>query len=74
MLRDRKLVGRKFRSIIIRSTANLFKLDFYAEQQPNPASRITLTDMRDALGSIETDAPAGAPALRTVRSFYAGHR
>ena len=74
MLRDRKLVGRKFRSIIIRSTANLFKLDFYAEQQPNPASRITLTDMRDALGTIETDAPAGAPALRTVRSFYAGHR
>ena len=50
MLRDRKLAGRKFPSIIIRSKANLFSVDFHAEQQPNPASRITLTDARDALG------------------------
>ena len=50
MLRDRKLAGRKFPSIIIRSKANLFSLDFHAEQQPNPASRVTLADMRDPLG------------------------
>ena len=50
MLRDRKFTGRKFPSIIIRSKANLFSLDFHAEQEPNPASRVTLADMRDALG------------------------
>jgi choline dehydrogenase-like flavoprotein len=42
MLRDRKLADRKFPSIIIRSRANLYSLDFHAEQQPNPESRVTL--------------------------------
>ena len=42
MLRDRKLAARKFPSIIIRSKANLYSLDFHAEQQPNPLSRVTL--------------------------------
>ena len=50
MLRDRKLAERKFPSIIIRSRANLYSLDFHAEQQPNPQSRITLGCDRDALG------------------------
>jgi choline dehydrogenase-like flavoprotein len=50
MLRDRKLAERKFPSIIIRTKTNLFSLDFHAEQQPNPSSRVTLTDRRDALG------------------------
>lgn len=50
MLRDRKLAERKFPSIIIKSKANLYSLDFHAEQQPNPSSRIGLTDDRDALG------------------------
>jgi choline dehydrogenase-like flavoprotein len=50
MLRDRKLAERKFPSIIIRSKANLYSLDFHAEQQPNPASRITLSERLDALG------------------------
>ncbi len=50
MLRDRKLAERKFPSIIVKSKANLFSLDFHAEQQPNPASRITLGDGVDALG------------------------
>ena len=50
MLRDRKLADRKFPSIIIRSRANLYSLDFHAEQQPNPASRVTLGDEFDALG------------------------
>jgi choline dehydrogenase-like flavoprotein len=49
MLRDRKLAARKFPSIIIRSRANLYSLDFHAEQQPNPESRLTLTDRLDAL-------------------------
>jgi choline dehydrogenase-like flavoprotein len=42
MLRDRKLAERKFPSVIIRSRANLYSLDFHAEQQPNPESRVTL--------------------------------
>jgi choline dehydrogenase-like flavoprotein len=50
MLRDRKLAERKFPSIIVRSRTNLFSLDFHAEQAPNPESRVTLADDRDALG------------------------
>lgn len=50
MLRNRKLAERKFPSVIVRSRANLFSLDFHAEQRPHAASRITLTDDRDALG------------------------
>jgi choline dehydrogenase-like flavoprotein len=49
MLRDRKLADRKFPSIIIRSRANLYSLDFHAEQLPNPDSRVQLGDGRDAL-------------------------
>jgi len=51
MLRDRRLASRKFPSIIIKSKASLYSLDFHAEQQPNPDSRVTLGDDRDALGT-----------------------
>jgi choline dehydrogenase-like flavoprotein len=47
MLRDRKLADRKFPSVIIRSRANLYSLDFHAEQRPNPDSRIRLSDEVD---------------------------
>ena len=50
MLNDRFLAARKFPSIIVKSKANLFSLDFHAEQIPNPMSRLTLTTARDALG------------------------
>ena len=50
MLRDRKMAARKFPSIIVRSKANLYSIDFHAEQQPDAASRVTLDDARDALG------------------------
>lgn len=50
MLKDRKLAERKFPSIIIKPKANLFSLDFHAEQQPNPDSRVTLLPETDALG------------------------
>jgi choline dehydrogenase-like flavoprotein len=50
MLRDRILAERKFPSIIIKSKANLYSIDFHAEQQPNPSSRVTLTEDRDELG------------------------
>ncbi len=50
MLRDRKFAERKFPSIIIKSRANLYSLDFHAEQQPNPLSRVSLGTEVDALG------------------------
>jgi len=50
MLRDRFLASRKFPSIIVRSSGGHYSLDFHAEQEPNPSSRVTLTDERDALG------------------------
>jgi choline dehydrogenase-like flavoprotein len=50
MVRDRFLAERKFPSIIMRSRANLFSLDFHAEQQPNPLSRVTLSEQLDPFG------------------------
>jgi choline dehydrogenase-like flavoprotein len=50
MLRDRKMAERKYPSVIIRSKANLYSLDFHAEQQPNPESRVSLSDEIDSLG------------------------
>lgn len=46
----RTLAKRKFPSVVIRSKANRFSLDFHSEQQPNPESRVTLIPERDALG------------------------
>jgi len=50
MLRDRFLSTRKFPSVIIKSTAGHYSLDFHAEQEPNAGSRVTLSDDRDELG------------------------
>jgi choline dehydrogenase-like flavoprotein len=50
MLKDRKLAERKFPSIIIKPKANLFSLDFHAEQQPTLESRVELMTETDALG------------------------
>lgn len=50
MLRDRKLAERKFPSIIVTSKANLYSIDFHAEQQPDAASRVMLDSAHDALG------------------------
>jgi choline dehydrogenase-like flavoprotein len=49
MFRDRKLAERKFPSIIINSKANLYSIDFHAEQYPNASSRVLLDDAFDAL-------------------------
>jgi choline dehydrogenase-like flavoprotein len=50
LLRDRRLAERKFPSIIINSKANIFSIDFHAEQYPNSSSRVSLDDSVDALG------------------------
>jgi choline dehydrogenase-like flavoprotein len=49
LLRDRGLAERKFPSLIVPPRNNCFSLEFHAEQEPNPASRVTLTNERDAL-------------------------
>jgi choline dehydrogenase-like flavoprotein len=73
MLRDRKLADRKFPSIILRSRANLFSLDFHAEQQPDPISRVTLEDTRDPLGMprLLVDWHYNEADLRTVHRSLA---
>jgi choline dehydrogenase-like flavoprotein len=74
ILRDRVLAERKFPSVVIRSKANLYSLDFHAEQQPNPQSRVSLSDEIDSLGmarlnvdwrytAADVDTVAGALAL-----------
>jgi choline dehydrogenase-like flavoprotein len=50
MLRDRFLAARKFPSIIVRSSAGHYSLDFHAEQQPSAVSRVTLTRDTDQFG------------------------
>lgn len=49
-LRRHTLAERKFPSVIVRPANLRFSLDFHAEQEPNPASRVTLGDNVDALG------------------------
>jgi choline dehydrogenase-like flavoprotein len=49
-LRKRTLAERKFPSVIVRPANLRFSLDFHAEQEPNPASRVTLGNDTDALG------------------------
>jgi len=69
MLRDRKLSERKFPSIIVTSKANLYSIDFHAEQQPDAASRVTLDTARDALGMarLRIDWRYGAGDVDTVQ-------
>lgn len=50
MARDRFLAARKFPSVIVKSTAGHYSLDFHAEQEPCAASRVGLTEERDELG------------------------
>ncbi len=50
MARDRVLAARKFPSVIVKSTAGHYSLDFHAEQEPCAVSRVGLAEERDALG------------------------
>lgn len=48
--RERTFAERKFPSVIVRPSGGLYSLDFHAEQEPNPDSRIRLSPDRDRLG------------------------
>jgi choline dehydrogenase-like flavoprotein len=50
MFRDRFMAARKFPSIIVEARGGEYSLDFHAEQEPNPISRVTLGEERDAFG------------------------
>ncbi|HEY6456416.1 MAG TPA: GMC family oxidoreductase [Steroidobacteraceae bacterium] len=50
LMRHRLLAERKFPSIIVKPRANLFSIDFHAEQWPNQESRVSLSDEKDSLG------------------------
>jgi choline dehydrogenase-like flavoprotein len=49
-LRRRTFAERKLPSVVVPARANLFSLDYHAEQQPNPSSRVTLGRTTDRLG------------------------
>lgn len=72
-LRRRTLAERKFPSIIMRPRNLRFSLDFHAEQEPNPASRVTLGRDVDALGMprIDVDWRYTERDVRTVQSALA---
>ena len=50
LVRKRLLAARKFPSIIVRPRSGQFSIDFLAEQQPNPESRVQLGTRHDRLG------------------------
>ncbi|MBS7811742.1 FAD-dependent oxidoreductase [Roseococcus pinisoli] len=72
MLFRRKLAARKFPSVIVHPPGRVFSLDFHAEQQPNPESRITLGATTDALGMprLHIDWRHTAGDLRTAEVFF----
>jgi choline dehydrogenase-like flavoprotein len=50
MARRHVFARRKFPSLVVPARTGTFSLDFHAEQQPNPESRVQLCDRRDSLG------------------------
>ncbi len=71
-LRDRTLAVRKFPSVIIRPRANLYSLDFHAEQMPNRSSRVTLGDAPDRFGNrcVRIDWRYAAQDVDTVAQAF----
>ncbi len=72
-LTRRTLAERKFPSIIVHPRNRRYSLDFHAEQEPNPDSRVTLSEARDALGvpKLHVDWRYTARDVATVQSALA---
>ena len=49
-LKNRTFADRKLPSVVLGSRENRYELEFHAEQAPNPDSRLTLSNERDAFG------------------------
>jgi choline dehydrogenase-like flavoprotein len=65
----RTLAERKFPSVILRNRSNRFSLEMHGEQAPRAASRVTLTNKRDATGlpQVRVDWRYGAEDIESVR-------
>ncbi len=65
----RTLADRKYPSVILRNRTNRFSLEMHGEQMPNPDSRVTLTEKRDALGmpQLRVDWRYGRDDVESVR-------
>ncbi|MGE4335166.1 MAG: GMC oxidoreductase [Pigmentiphaga sp.] len=73
-LRHRTLAERKFPSVVVHPKAPRYSLDFHAEQEPNPESRVTLApDATDALGMprLRVDWRYTRQDIRTVQAALA---
>jgi choline dehydrogenase-like flavoprotein len=72
MLTKRILAARKFPSVIVQPKSNRYALEFHAEQEPNPASRVTLSGNADRLGvpQVRIDWRYTPGDIRTVAVAY----
>lgn len=72
-LRHRTLAARKFPSVIVHPRRPRYSLDFHAEQEPNPESRVSLSDDTDALGMrrLRVDWRYTAGDVHTVQAALA---
>jgi choline dehydrogenase-like flavoprotein len=72
MLLQRRIVTRKFPSLVVRPRNGRYSLDFHAEQAPNPDSRVLISRQLDALGMpvLRVDWRPSAIDYRTVRLSF----
>ena len=72
-LRHRTLAARKYPSVIVPPRCQRYSLDFHAEQEPNPLSRVTLAHGIDALGlpRLLVDWRHTALDMHTIRAALA---
>ncbi|MFO1060988.1 MAG: GMC family oxidoreductase [Dongiaceae bacterium] len=72
MLYGRRIAKRKLPTVVVWPRSRHFSFDFSVEQQPNPDSRIVLTERRDALGMprLRVEWRHSELDLRTVRTAF----
>ncbi len=72
-LRHRTLAARKYPSVIVAPRDGRYSLDFHAEQEPNPLSRVSVTHDTDALGlpRLLVDWRHTALDMHTIRASLA---
>ncbi len=72
-LRYRTLAARKYPSVIVAPRGKGYSLDFHAEQEPNPLSRVSLSHDTDALGlpRVLVDWRYTALDMHTIRAGLA---
>ena len=71
-VRKRNLASRKLPSVVLGSAQNRYPMEFHAEQAPNPDSRLTLLDSKDALGMPRLKVDWRTSAL-DIESLHRAH-